>query len=632
MLQVNEVSLTLGRDTLIFENLSVAIHAGQRCALVGRNGVGKTTLFELILGRLPTDAGDVTKPSAWRIAYMRQEAMSSDRSAIDFVLDGHEVLRNVERKIANLEAQAQDDALNESLNTQLAELYVQLDDLGGYQAEATAAEILDGLGFEASTFHDPHASFSGGWRIRLQLARTLMAPSELLLLDEPTNHLDLEAIVWLEAWLKRYQGTLVFISHDKRFIDQIADNVLHLETRAITTYRGNYTDFERERSLAATRQSTARVKQQKRIDEINDFARRFRAKATKAKQVQSRLRMLAKMTEIAPVLAETNYTFSFPNPDKLPQPLLHGRGLALGYPDHTVIRDLSFSVLPGDRIGVLGVNGAGKSTFLKSVVGDLAVLEGEFQSDIETGYFAQQQLDHLDLDRPIITTMLNAHEDMTPQQVKNYLGGWGFAGDDLGRDVATLSGGEKARLVLALLALEKPALLVLDEPTNHLDLSMRESLAVALQSYAGAVLLVSHDRELLDQCVDELWLVEDGKLQPFDGDLDDYIAHDARRRRQAKSRSGGSRKDARLASAASRADLKPLKKKIAKCESTFAKLSEDIDALDATLITPDANGASDAIQALMKSRARLVKQRDEMEAEWMQLLEKLEELEAAETP
>ena len=533
----------------------------------------------------------------------------------------------MQRRIAELDARPGTD----ETNTELAELYGELDDLGGYQAESVAAEILNGLGFAPDDVHLPHASFSGGWRIRLQLARTLMAPSELMLLDEPTNHLDLEAIVWLEAWLNRYQGTLVFISHDKRFIDQIADHVLHLENRQVTIYRGNYTDFERERSLAATRQESARVKQQKRIDEITDFARRFRAKATKAKQVQSRLRMLSKMTEIAPVLAETTYNFSFPDPDKLPQPLVHGRGLTLGYPDHPVIDDLSFSVLPGDRIGVLGVNGAGKSTFMKSLVGEIPPLAGSLTAGgkVTTGYFAQQQVDHLALDRPILATLIHHHKNLDPQRAKNYLGGWGFAGDDLDRHVGTLSGGEKARLVLAILALEKPAILVLDEPTNHLDLAMRESLALALQNYKGAVLLVSHDRELLDGCVDEFWLIADGKLTRFDGDLDDYIAQDTARRREAATDRGGSRRASRQQTAAARRELQPLKKDIAALESTHARLTDQIDALDVRLAESSGNGTSndssgEDLEATLITRARLVSERDIAEQRWMELLERLE--------
>ena len=576
----------------------------------------KTTLFELVSGRLPADVGDVSRPADWRIAYMRQEAASSARTALDFVLDGHHALRLIERQIGALEARTRDAALD----TKLAELYVKLDDVGGYQAESVAAEILDGLGFTADQFTQPHSSFSGGWRIRLQLAQTLMAPSELLLLDEPTNHLDLEAIVWLESWLKRYPGTLVFISHDKRFIDQIADHVLHLEGRRIASYRGNYTDFERERALDQTRRASARVKQQKRIDEINEFARRFRAKATKAKQVQSRLKMLDKMTEIAPVIVETQYDFRFEDPDKLPQPLVNGRDLALGYADRTVLTDVGFSLLPGDRIGVLGINGAGKSTLLKSVVGDLPALAGDLHrgAKVQTGYFAQQQLDHLSLEEPILALLLRKHPNLDTQSAKNYLGGWGFAGDDLERHVRTLSGGEKARLVLALLAKEKPAILVLDEPTNHLDLAMRESLALALQSYQGAVLLVSHDRELLDQCVDELWLVEDGHLQIFDGDLDDYIAQDSERRRRAKE-TPASKRDARRQSAEARQQLQPLKQEARSLEAEHETLGEALAKLDAEIADQPID-----IEAILKKRAELARKLDEVELRWIALLEQID--------
>ena len=566
MLQVNDITLTRGRDTVIFDGLSMTVHAGQRCALVGRNGAGKTTLFEVLLGKLQPDDGDVLRPREWRLAYMAQEAVSSDRSAVDFVLDGHEALRRVEDQIRTLEAQPHSDAASH----ELANAYAKLEDLGGYEAQARAHEILSGLGFAADRFDQPHRSFSGGWRIRLQLARTLMAPSELMLLDEPTNHLDLETIVWLEHWLKRYDGTLIFISHDKRFIDQVADHVLHLESRRVATYRGNYTDFERERSLALERNAATRAKQQKQIDEITDFARRFRAKATKAKQVQSRLKRLEKLETIAPVLVESRYEFTFLNPDKLPQPLAHGRDLTLGYDDSPVLENVAFSILPGDRIGVLGVNGAGKSTFLKSLVGDLAPLAGDLKlgGKATVGYFAQQQVDHLELDRTIIATVRRQLPELDDQRIRDYLGGWGFPGDDLERAVGTLSGGEKARLVLALMALGEPAILVMDEPTNHLDLVMRESLALALQQYNGAVVLVSHDRELLDSCVDEFWLIHGGRVRVFEGDLDDYILQDNGRGKSgsgikapAASSEPRDRKQARQEAAASRQAKAPLQKK-----------------------------------------------------------------------
>ena len=522
MLEVQAVTLHLG-ERLLFDELSVTVHSGHTAGVVGRNGVGKSTFFELLRGRVAPEAGEVLRPAKWRLAWLEQSAPPSPRGALDYVLDGDRRLRRVEDAIAAAERRGD--------NERLAHLYGDLEDAGGYDAHARGGEILHGLGFAAADFAKPHRAFSGGWRIRLNLAQALMAPSDLLLLDEPTNHLDLEATLWLESWVRKYPGTLLAIAHDRDFLDKAVQQIVHLDGGRATAYAGNYSAFERQRAEALERQAALHKSQQIRVKEIRRFVDRFRAKESKAKQVQSRLKALERMDLVAPVLAESPYRFTFSQPRKISNPILQLDEASLGYGGQAVLEDLTLRVYPGDRIGVLGANGAGKTTLLRCLAGELAPLGGRFARGRHSavGYFAQHQLESLDLalsplDQLAVLADANGGPRFTSQSGRDYLGGWGFRGDDVARPAASFSGGEKARLVLALLACQAPAVLVLDEPTNHLDLEMREALAVALQAYQGALLLVSHDRHLLRRCVDLFYLVAGGDVQPFQGDLDAYAA------------------------------------------------------------------------------------------------------------
>lgn len=522
MLEVQAVTLQLG-ERLLFDELSVIVHGGHRAGVVGRNGVGKSTFFALLRGRVAPEAGEVLRPAKWRLAWLEQNAPPSPRGALDYVLDGDRRLRRVEEAIAAAERSGG--------NERLGHLYGDLEDAGGYDAHARGGEILHGLGFAAADFAKPHRAFSGGWRIRLNLAQALMAPSDLLLLDEPTNHLDLEATLWLESWVRKYPGTLLAIAHDRDFLDKAVQQIVHLEGGKATAYAGNYSAFERQRAEALERQAAVHKSQQLRVKEIRRFVDRFRAKESKAKQVQSRLKALARMDLVAPVLAESPYRFAFSQPRKISNPILQLDDASLGYDGKAVLADMTLRVYPGDRIGVLGANGAGKTTLLRCLAGELAPLGGRFARGRHSavGYFAQHQLESLDLALSPLEQLAALAEAgggprFTTQAARDYLGGWGFQGDDAARAAASFSGGEKARLVLALLACQAPAVLVLDEPTNHLDLEMREALAVALQAYQGALLLVSHDRHLLRRCVDFFYLVANGSVQPFQGDLDAYAA------------------------------------------------------------------------------------------------------------
>lgn len=512
MLRVEDLQFKRGEEVL-FEALSFVIHPGQRVALAGRNGVGKSTLFHMLLGQLQADRGEMKMPPGWKLGYMEQEVEVTSVAALEYVVDGHTELRRVEQLLASTE-----DAIK------LAQLHTDYQDLGGYEAQARAGEILSGLGFTDRDFDKPYANFSGGWRIRLNLAQALMAPCDLLLLDEPTNHLDLEAIMWLESWLARFDGTVIVIAHDRAFLDACADHTLYLANGTGELYSGNYSACERQRAERLDQEQAARTKREAQAAHIQKFVDRFRAKASKAKQVQSRIKALERLAVSAAVQFDSPYAVSFSDPDKVSNPLFSLRDVSLGYGDTVVLKGIGQTILPGARIGVLGANGAGKSTLLKALVGDLAPLHGELTKGqhCHVGYFAQHQLESLQADARALVMLQDLRPSWRQQQCRDYLGRWGFNAGMVTRSIHTLSGGEKARLVLAIIALDKPAILILDEPTNHLDLDMRDALALALQDYAGAVIIVSHDRMMLDKTVDDFWLLEDGTLRIFDGDLADY--------------------------------------------------------------------------------------------------------------
>ena len=619
MLNVSDVTLKRG-DDLLFEKLGFVVHPGHSVAVIGRNGVGKSTLFNLLLGRITSDEGEINIPAGWRIGYMEQEVASTQRCALDHVIDGDHALRKVEAQLDR-----------EHNPEHLAELHSRYDDLDGYTATARAGEILHGLGFSGDDFDQPYNDFSGGWRIRLNLARALMTPADLLLLDEPTNHLDLEAILWLENWLKRFPGTLLVIAHDRGFLDTCVSGVLHLSGRSGRLYRGNYTSFERQRTEALERELSIQDKRQRERARIQVFVDRFRAKASKAKQVQSRIKALAKLLDHAAIHVDSDYDVGFQNPVKTSNPLFSFRKLTLGYGDQAVLQDISQSILPGARIGVLGANGAGKSTLLKAIVGDLAPLAGELHKGqhADVGYFAQHQLEALDLTTTALATIAKQQPSKSLQQCRDYLGGWGFSAPMTERVTGSLSGGEKARLVLALIAATRPALLVLDEPTNHLDLDMRDALAIALGEYEGAVVIVAHDRTLLEKTVDEFWVLDNGSLMVYHGDMDDYTAQQTQRPGGAKSNSANAdftNRELRKQRAQSRESLRELKKNARALERSVDSYTVKLREVETRLADPQVYATLEAneLNELLASAAKLRRMLESTEEAWLEAAQRLE--------
>ncbi len=625
------MDLDLERNRVpLFHRLNLTVHHGQKVAIVGRNGAGKSTLFALLTGKLQPDSGEVEVPRDWRISHMAQEVAVSDRSALDFVLDGHGELRRAQRRLAEAEARKDDMAM--------AAEHARLEDLGVYQAESRAGEILHGLGFAGGDAGKPFSAFSGGWRIRLGLARALMQPADLLLLDEPTNHLDLEATLWLESWLQRFPGTLLVIAHDRAFLDNVAEVTVHLHHGGADAYRGNYSAFERQRAQAMVLQAAAYRKQQREIAHIQSFVNRFRAKASKARQAQSRLKALERMEEVAPVHADSPYRITIEQPEKMSTPLVSLDHVSIGYQGKAVLTDVHEIILPGARIGVLGENGAGKSTLLKCLVGEIEPMAGEktVGQHAGVGYFAQHQLERLEAGRTALETVRLARDGLSEQACRDYLGTWGFPKEKQDRPVLTLSGGEKARLVLALIAAQRPALLVLDEPTNHLDLDMRDALAIALQDYEGALILVAHDRSMLTRTVDEYWLVEGGRVARLPEGLNGYAAtHNPARSPAGLSGSGDAakadaRKSERRAAAERRKQEKPLKDEVARLEAEIHRLSRALSTLEKRLADTDTyqNLPPDELAALLKEAADLRRRREQAEERWLARSEALEALRA----
>lgn len=514
MLSLNNLSLRRGTE-LLFADATFTVHRGRKVGLVGANGAGKTSLFKLILGELDIDQGTLEYPPETRIAYLEQEAEASDALALDYVMAGDRELIAVQALIQIAEADQE--------FSKIAQLHERLDSLDGYTARSRAEQLMLGLGFKAVDFSQPLRAFSGGWRIRLNLAQALMTPSDMLLLDEPTNHLDLDAIVWLANWIKSYRGALLLISHDREFLDETVDGIAYLHHKTVELFSGNYSAFEVLKAARLAEQQSNYEKQQRDVKHMQDFVRRFRAKATKARQAQSRIKALDRLELIAPAHIDSPFHFEIPTADKLSDPLLSLIDADLGY-STPILKQLRLSLHPGDRLGLLGHNGAGKSTLIKTLVGELETLKGQRVEGINLriGYFSQHQVDDLDLDSSALQHLRERNKTLSEQQIRNYLGGFDFHGDKVLESVRIFSGGEKARLALALVAFSRPNLLLMDEPTNHLDIDMRHALTVALQSFEGALLLISHDRHLLANTVDGFLLVEKGQVMTFEGDLDDY--------------------------------------------------------------------------------------------------------------
>ena len=643
---IRATGLSLRRGTkLLLDATDFVIHPGERVGLVGRNGAGKTTLFALLQGRLDPDGGNLDMPQSWRIASVEQEIHATAQPAREFVIDGDVQLRALQRERAHT---------RDTDGQRIAELETALADASAWSAESRAEQLLAGLGFTPAQWTAPVNSFSGGWQMRLALARALMAPSELLLLDEPTNHLDLDAMLWLERWLASYPGTVVLISHDTEFLNAVATSILHIEHQKLTRYRGDYDSFLSQRAERLRQQLAAWEKQTQETARLQSFIDRFKAKATKAKQAQSRVKALARMTALAPLHREAGIDIRLPEPDSMPDTLLRLDDVAIGYPlndgqTRTVVRDATLMVRAASRIGILGVNGAGKSTLVKTLAGELPALAGSLQAakGLQIGYFAQHQLDMLDVDATPLQHMARLAPQAREQDLRNYLGGFGFGGEQALAPVAPMSGGEKARLALALVVWRKPNLLLLDEPSNHLDVDTREALASALAQFEGSVLLVSHDRHLLRTTVDQFWIVVDGKVEEFDGDLDDYRdwlqARSAANRAQARSESASTdadgatlnRKEQRREQAQARQQLaqqrKPLERELSKVEADMQRTAERLAELNTRIADPDfyTDAQRDERPAVLAEHGELSKRNEELEGRWLELQEALEALENA---
>lgn len=629
MLSFQNISLRRG-SRLLFEHFNLTIHPGQRVGLTGANGCGKSSLFDLILGQLQPDAGEFNRPSQWVLAHVAQETPAVETPALDYVLDGDTELRFLQAELAKAE-QAGD-------GTAQGALHARIETIDGYTAPVRAVKLMHGLGFTADQETLPVRAFSGGWRMRLNLAQALMCRSDLLLLDEPTNHLDLDAVLWLESWLSTYPGTLLLISHDRELLDRVVDHIAHIENKTVDYYRGNYSEFERHRAEQLAQQQASYQKQQREIAHIQRFVDRFRAKATKARQAQSRIKALQRMERIAPAHIHSPFHFSLPQPEKLPANLLRLRQVALGYDQREVLSRVNLDLTPGDRIGLLGPNGAGKSTLIKLLAGELQARTGTVDSspDLRIGYFAQHQIEQLDAHQSPLQHLQRLTPTATEKEMRDFLGGFNFQGDQALEPVAPFSGGEKARLALALLVSQRPNLLLLDEPTNHLDLEMRHALTAALQDFEGAMVVVSHDRHLLRSTTDIFWLVADHTASPFDGDLENYQQWLSQRQSSTEEtpheapsepHHAAARKERRRQEAERRRILQPLQKKLDEIEGTLEKLQAEKSTLDQELAHPDLYQdpqQKEHLKALLMKQARLEQTLIETEEAWLMASEDLE--------
>ena len=632
MIQFKNLTLVRGVKVLI-EGASFQLHPGHKVGLTGANGAGKSSLFAMLRGELQSEHGDLEMPPNWVIAHVAQETPALSQAAIEFTLDGDVELRAIEKALVEAEANHQGE--------EIGELHARFSEIGGYSARARAAELLDGLGFKNADLDRPVSDFSGGWRVRLNLARALMCRSDLLLLDEPTNHLDLDAVIWLESWLNDYRGTLVLISHDRDFLDAIVNHIAHIEQQRLTLYKGGYSDFERQRAERLAQQQSMYERQQRNVAHLQSYIERFRAKATKARQAQSRIKALERMEMISAAHIDTPFDFSFREMQNVPDPLLVLDDVSVGYGDTTILSKIELALRPGERLGLLGRNGAGKSTLIKLLAGELAMKSGKRVEgkDLSIGYFAQHQLEQLRLDESPLQHMLKLDPQTREQEHRNYLGGFDFKGDMASSPCGPFSGGEKSRLALALLIWTRPNLLLLDEPTNHLDLEMRHALTVALQEYQGGVVIVSHDRAMLRSTCDKFMLVADGRAEVFDGDLDDYkdwlnqqkIADKQKFELDVTLPVSANKVD-RAQTKAERqariAERRPLLKEVEQIEANMAKWEQEITQIDNQLADADLYTQSDKsiLQNLLKRQAELTQLLETAELRWLELHEVLEAL------
>jgi ATP-binding cassette, subfamily F, member 3 len=613
VIRLSQVTLRRGAKPLL-EGADLTLHAGDRTGLIGANGSGKTSLFALLRGELHADKGDAELPAHWRIAHVAQETPALDRPAVEYVIDGDTTLRQLEQEL---------EATHDG--NRLGELHAALGDAGSYTARPRAEALLLGLGFSETELTQPVSTFSGGWRMRLNLAQALMCPSDLLLLDEPTNHLDLDAIIWLEDWLARYPGTLMVISHDRDFLDGVVKSIVHIDQKKLRRYSGDYSSFEEQRAQTVQLTQHLIEKQTRERAHLQSFIDRFRAKATKARQAQSRMKMLAKMEDLAPLHVAAPFSFEFKEPDRAPNPLLVLEDVSAGYAEKTVLNEVKLSLQSEQRIGLLGVNGAGKSTLIKTIAGVLPVLSGSavFNKGLQVGYFAQHQVEMLRDDQSPLWHLKKLAPDVREQDLRNYLGSFNFPGDMATGPVEHFSGGEKARLALALIVWQKPNLLLLDEPTNHLDLETREALAVALAQFEGTLVLVSHDRHLLRATTDQFLIVANGTLQAFDGDLEDY--REWLLKRNVAPKPAAEKKPAPVAKKAKPGNRKPIEARIKRLEELMTRLNTQKSEIDARLGDPAVYQDGEALKALLHDQAYVAREIEQVEAEWLAKQAELEQ-------
>ena len=615
MLSFNNLSLRRG-SSLLFENVSFIVHKDNKVGLVGANGTGKTSLFKMIQGEFESDDGTFKYPPDLKIACLAQEVPGTDEQALPYVMGGDKKLVEIEKAISEAE-------INEDYGS-LGELHAEFEDHDGFTAKSRAEKLLVGLGFSEEEFVKPLKDFSGGWRVRLNLARTLMQPADLLLLDEPTNHLDLDAIIWLGNWIKSFRGAMLLISHDREFLDECVGYIAHIHSGTIELYKGNYSQFEILKAAKLAELESNYSKQQREVAHMQDFVRRFKAKATKARQAQSRIKALERMELIAPAHIDSPFQFKIPETDKISNPLITLENADLGYSD-SIVRNVKIAFRPGDRIGLLGVNGAGKSTFIKSLKGELPLLNGQKVEgkNLKVGYFSQHQVDDLNLEKSPIDHLLRVDEKASESEIRSFLGGFNFRGDKAKNSIKNFSGGEKARLALSIIAFQKPNLLLMDEPTNHLDMDMRQALTVALQDFGGAILLISHDRHLLANTVDEFLIINEGNLSTYNGDLEDYRKTVLKVTPNKKIKKN---EQIEILPELSKQEIKEIKNKIIMHEKTLKRLQRKLSETEEKLNSPasyESNEGTD-LHALLREQANLTSEIELNEQDWLELNEKLE--------